>query len=110
MFLLPCFYWQLGSACMHDGSHFSLSEKPWVNRLFAILGGAHMSPLSWQTQHSIGHHMYTSMAGSDPDLYHFCAQADGGPPGFRTSIEMRTLPEKCHAGGGAEGASRSTLW
>lgn len=105
MILLPFFYWLFGSSCMHDGSHFSLSRFPWVNRLFAAFGGAHMSPLSWQTQHSIGHHMYTSMAGSDPDLYHFCALADGLFPGFRTSIEMRTLPERTN-----DGTLRSAWW
>ena len=41
MLLLPFCYWWGPSPCMHDGSHFSLSRRPWVNRLFAHIGGAH---------------------------------------------------------------------
>jgi hypothetical protein len=44
------------------------------------------------------------MAGEDPDLYHFVFGADKGIPGFRTSLEMRTLPER------VGGIKRSRWW
>lgn len=105
MLLLPFCYWWGPSPCMHDGSHFSLSQHPWVNRLFANVGGAHMSLFSWYHQHVIGHHVHTNMPGRDPDLYHFAIGADQGNPGFRTSIELRTLPEKTFTG-----TPRSSFW
>jgi delta11-fatty-acid desaturase len=105
MLLLPFCYWWGPSPCMHDGSHFSLSHRPWVNRLCANIGGAHMSLYSWYHQHVIGHHVHTNIPGRDPDLYHFAKGADSGDPGFRTSIELRTLPERTFTG-----ASRSCFW
>jgi len=105
MLVLPLCYWWGPSPCMHDGSHFSLSRTPWVNRFLANIGGAHMSLFSWYHQHVIGHHIHTNMAGRDPDLYHFAVGADGLTPGFRTSIELRTLPEKT-----CLGRPRSRWW
>ena len=91
---LPFCYWWGPSPCMHDGGHFSLARRPWLNEMFAHIGGAHMSQFSWQHQHTIGHHVHTNIAGWDPDLYHFNLAADNGLPGFRTSLSERTLPEK----------------
>lgn len=104
MFLLPFLYWWGPSPCMHDGAHFALSRKPWVNQLFAHIGGAHMSLFSWYHQHTIGHHVDTNVPGCDPDLYHFAMFADSGMPGFRTSLELRTLPEW------VAGRARSRWW
>lgn len=64
-----------------------------------------MSLFSWYHQHVIGHHIHTNMPGRDPDLYHFAVGADAMTPGFRTSIELRTLPEKTFLG-----TSRSRWW
>ena len=47
---LPFCYWWGPSPCMHDGGHFSLCTRPWVNAFFAHIGGAHMSLFSWQHQ------------------------------------------------------------
>lgn len=94
MLLLPFCYWWGPSPCMHDGGHFSLSRRPWINLWCAHIGGAHMSLFAWQHQHTIGHHTYTNLAGKDPDLYHFSIGVDTGTAGFRTSIETRTLPER----------------
>ncbi|CAE8597541.1 unnamed protein product, partial [Polarella glacialis] len=105
MTLLPFCYWWGPSPCMHDGSHFSISSKPWVNRLLAHIGGAHMSLFSWYHQHTIGHHSHTNIPGRDPDLYHFSISADSGLAGFRTSIYSRTLPEKTF-----RGEPRSSYW
>jgi fatty acid desaturase len=93
MLALPFAYWWGPSPCMHDGGHFSLSRRPWLNQLLGHLGGAHMSMLSWQHQHTVGHHVHTNVAGADPDLYHFSVGIDGGLPGFRTSLELKTVPE-----------------
>jgi len=62
-----------------------------VNLLLGQLGGAHMSMFSWYHQHTIGHHVDTNIPGRDPDLYHFVMNA--GLPGFRTTVELRPLPE-----------------
>ena len=85
--LLPVCYWLGPSPCMHDGAHFSLSRRGWVNRICAYLGGAHMSHFCWSHQHTIGHHMHTNRAGLDPDLYHFSYSSL--LPGFRTSPELQ---------------------
>lgn len=77
---------------MHDGGHFALSRYPAVNGLLAHLGGAHMSMFSWYHQHTIGHHVDTSIPGFDPDLYHFTMLAQH--PGFRTSLELCPFPEQ----------------
>ena len=94
MCLFPFCYWWGPSPCMHDGGHFSLSHRPWLNRLMAHIGGAHMSLFSWQYQHTVGHHVHTNIAGCDPDLYHFSLGAATGVPGFRTSLQLRPLPEQ----------------
>jgi len=94
MAALPFVYWWGPSPCMHDGGHFALSPYPWINRLCAHLGGAHMSLFSWYHQHTIGHHSHTNIVGWDPDLYHFSLGTDTGMPGFRTSLQLRTLPEQ----------------
>jgi len=93
MLLLPFVYWWGPSPCMHDGGHFALAKRPWLNRVVGHIGGAHMSLFSWYHQHTVGHHCDTSIPGRDPDLYHFAIHADKGMPGFRTSVELRTLPE-----------------
>ena len=95
MLLLPFCYWWGPSAFMHDGGHFTLSKHPLVNRVCARLGAAHSSLLTWQHQHTIGHHEHTNIAGSDPDLYHYCLFAGPsllrGVPGFRTTVEYRPI-------------------
>jgi len=91
LLLLPFCYWSGPSSCMHDGGHMSLSRRPWANSALAHLGSFHMSPFSWAHQHTIGHHAHTNIAGKDPDLYHFVLD---NIPGFRTSLELRNLPER----------------
>jgi fatty acid desaturase len=103
MILLPFCYWWGPSSCMHDGGHFSLSRRPWVNCLLAHIGGAHMSMFSWYHQHTIGHHVNTNMPGYDPDLYHFTALSNKNP-GFRTSVELCSFPEN------VGGYTRSQWW
>ncbi len=101
---LPFCYWWGPSPCMHDGGHFSLCRRPWLNTLFAHIGGAHMSLFSWQYQHTVGHHVHTNISGRDPDLYHFSLGADSGLPGFRTSLNDRTIPKS------SNGTFRERFW
>lgn len=91
LLVLPLCYWWGLSPCMHDAGHLSMSRRPWVNAALAHLGSFHMSPFAWAHQHTIGHHAHTNIAGRDPDLYHFVLE---GLPGFRTSLELKALPER----------------
>eukprot|EP00180_Rhodochaete_pulchella_P001909 Plantae.Rhodophyta-Rhodochaete_pulchella.ctg28710.p1 GENE.Plantae.Rhodophyta-Rhodochaete_pulchella.ctg28710~~Plantae.Rhodophyta-Rhodochaete_pulchella.ctg28710.p1 ORF type:complete len:454 (-),score=58.77 Plantae.Rhodophyta-Rhodochaete_pulchella.ctg28710:180-1439(-) len=64
---------------MHDCSHASLghSESMWwtIGRL-ALDWVSGSSMVSWRNQHVIGHHVYTNVFGSDPDL----PMVDDGDP------------------------------
>jgi linoleoyl-CoA desaturase len=55
---------------MHDASHKSSSEKPWVNTLLlnviSLLGG---SPSLWVAQHCQAHHSFTNVPGKDHDIH-----------------------------------------
>lgn len=56
---------------MHDASHAAVSSSP---TLWTIIGRGAMdwfagaSMTSWLNQHVVGHHIYTNVAGADPDL------------------------------------------
>jgi len=54
---------------MHDGSHSSFSESPWLNRLakwlLVVAGG---SAISWHHEHVVRHHSHTNVLGLDSDL------------------------------------------
>jgi hypothetical protein len=51
-----------------------------------------MSILSWNQQHTIGHHSHTNIGDRDPDLYHFSFNARDGIPGFRTATALKAMP------------------
>jgi linoleoyl-CoA desaturase len=59
----------IGLAIMHDANHGSLSNKKWVNQIFAyslnLIGG---NSLSWKIQHNVLHHSFTNVHGVDEDL------------------------------------------
>ena len=77
-FVLPWLYW-LGPACMlHDGTHWALSGRPWVNRTLAQLGCLHMGVYAWLHQHVVGHHSYTNELHRDPDLHAFEGSGEEG--------------------------------
>ncbi len=72
--LIVCAYLGLAAAAigfnlMHDGSHGSLSDKPWLNTLAAysinMLGG---DALLWKNKHNIIHHTFTNIEGHDQDI------------------------------------------
>ncbi|MBS1688018.1 MAG: acyl-CoA desaturase [Bacteroidetes bacterium] len=59
----------IGFNVMHDGSHGSFSNYPWLNNIAAktldMLGA---SSFMWNTKHNIVHHAYTNIDGVDDDL------------------------------------------
>ena len=54
----------------HDGNHFAITHKPWVWKISTTFGDCiiGLSSLSWTYQHTYGHHIYTNIDGSDPDV------------------------------------------
>lgn len=55
---------------VHDASHFALSQHEFVNKWFSIVSchwGLWHSSI-WFQHHCYGHHSYTGLAESDPDL------------------------------------------
>jgi len=70
VFAVVPFFWMATASMMHEGSHFALSSKPWVNTF-----GTHCAPWlapswAWIIQHVVGHHAHTNIVSRDPDLYH----------------------------------------
>jgi linoleoyl-CoA desaturase len=59
----------IGFNVMHDGSHFSYSGNPVVNKLMAyslnFLGG---NSSFWHYKHVVNHHTYTNLEGVDDDI------------------------------------------
>jgi len=56
---------------VHEGSHAALTYSPWMWR---ILGATHdiangASFYIWIHQHFLGHHPFTNVEGSDPDVW-----------------------------------------
>ena len=54
----------------HDSSHFAITHKPWIWRLFGVvhdlfIGG---SMFLWIHQHTMCHHPFTNVDGKDPDI------------------------------------------
>jgi len=67
----PVIHWVLAVNLAHDGSHFAVSRKPWINRLCSYLSFPTCYPTStWFIQHVVQHHVYTNDT-DDVDLYHF---------------------------------------
>ncbi|KAF1790245.1 Fatty acid desaturase domain [Phytophthora cactorum] len=70
---------------MHDASHAAITSSPTGWRLIGRLAmdwvaGANM--VSWLNQHVVGHHIYTNVAGADPDL----------PVDFKSDFQHIYLP------------------
>jgi linoleoyl-CoA desaturase len=60
----------LGFCCMHDGSHYGISKRVWVNRgLHTLWNDWNLwSHFIWLRHHVYGHHSYTGIFRRDPDL------------------------------------------
>jgi fatty acid desaturase len=63
----------------HDGNHFAITHKPWVWRASTTVADCivGLSSLTWTYQHTYGHHVYTNIDGSDPDV-----ETDNEKPDF----------------------------
>mmetsp|Transcript_65691 Transcript_65691/g.140485 ORF Transcript_65691/g.140485 Transcript_65691/m.140485 type:complete len:531 (-) Transcript_65691:343-1935(-) len=71
MVLLPTVGWLLCCNVAHDGSHFAVSKRPWLNVLASHAGMPFCFPsITWHVQHVVQHHVYTNDE-DDVDLYHF---------------------------------------
>mmetsp|Transcript_132254 Transcript_132254/g.411085 ORF Transcript_132254/g.411085 Transcript_132254/m.411085 type:complete len:544 (-) Transcript_132254:283-1914(-) len=69
--LLPTIGWLLCCNLAHDGSHFAISKRPWVNTLASYASlPLFFPPTCWHLQHVVQHHIYTNDE-DDVDLYHF---------------------------------------
>lgn len=71
-FLFAVFGWLIG-ALGHDGGHFAVSRRPFVNDL-SVWGISFLcNPIMWQHQHTYAHHSHTNDFDHDPDVHHFTA-------------------------------------
>jgi len=63
--------WLVAVNNFHDGTHFAVSKKPWVNRLCSYCAVfSYTGPSQWNIQHVIQHHIHTNDE-YDSDLFHF---------------------------------------
>jgi fatty acid desaturase len=65
------FYNFLGALIGHDAGHFAVSRIPIVNDICLWCIGLICNPITWQHQHTYGHHSFTNLHDQDPDLHHF---------------------------------------
>lgn len=53
----------------HDASHHAVSEKHWVNRLFAYTWNlVGVTCYFWELKHNVSHHGFTNVTGKDEDI------------------------------------------
>lgn len=53
----------------HDASHNAVSEKHWVNRLFAYTWNmVGITCYFWELKHNVAHHGFTNVPGKDDDI------------------------------------------
>lgn len=52
----------------HDGAHFAVSRKPWLNRMTSLGLLTNMNVMVWYYHHTLGHHVNTNKI-DDPDLH-----------------------------------------
>ena len=52
------------------GNHIAITHKPWVWRVSTFISDCvnGISSLSWMYQHTYGHHIFTNINGTDPDI------------------------------------------
>lgn len=61
----------IGFTLAHDSGHYAITHSPWVWRITSAVA-EHITALSmycWAYQHTYGHHCYTNIDHSDPDVY-----------------------------------------
>ncbi|XP_011404460.2 PREDICTED: acyl-lipid (8-3)-desaturase-like [Amphimedon queenslandica] len=54
----------------HDSSHYAITHKPWVWKALKFVTGLNIGfcLYTWSYQHIYGHHKFTNVEGSDPDI------------------------------------------
>lgn len=53
----------------HDASHNAISDKQWINHLFAYVWNvAGISCYFWKLKHNVAHHTFTNIPGKDDDI------------------------------------------
>lgn len=53
----------------HDASHNAISDKQWINHLFAYVWNAvGISCYFWKLKHNVAHHGFTNIPGKDDDI------------------------------------------
>lgn len=71
---LSGFLWvSLGFNLMHDGSHYAISIKPYINEIIESSWNSFglWNSLIWNLHHVYAHHSFTSNTKFDPDLRHY---------------------------------------
>lgn len=59
----------IGFNVMHDGAHYSFSDRRWLNELAGLsLNVLGANVFIWKTKHNSVHHTYTNIDGLDADL------------------------------------------
>lgn len=67
--LLGIFITILIFSIAHDASHNAISDKHWVNRIFAYAWNvAGISRYFWELKHNVAHHGFTNIPGKDDDI------------------------------------------
>ena len=69
LILLPIFNWLLTVNTFHDGSHFSVSKNPLINKLCTwTCIPLFFNSITWYIQHIVSHHCYTNHVDKDCDV------------------------------------------
>jgi fatty acid desaturase len=59
----------VGTRLAHEGGHYQVSSKEWVNRLALFLGYFPTGPsMNWHYRHVISHHAHTNQEGDHSDV------------------------------------------
>jgi|694.fasta_scaffold139924_1 fatty acid desaturase len=69
LILLPIFNWLLTVNTFHDGTHFSVSKNPLINKICAwTCVPLFFNSITWYIQHIVSHHCYTNHVDKDCDV------------------------------------------
>ena len=81
--MLGIMFAEMGLCIGHDGSHYSVSKKPWINEFMAMyMDYMGFNRHNWFSQHIVQHHLYTNDSEFDPDT-------KGKPPYIIIDPEQR---------------------
>jgi fatty acid desaturase len=67
--LAGCLMATVGTRMAHEGGHYQVSHREWVNRLVLFLGYFPTGPsMNWHYRHVISHHAHTNQEGMHSDV------------------------------------------